>query len=270
MSAPGTDQGPEGTTTSEAGRTAAKSDDLRPAAREARTEYVGRFVPFAAGIAAVIIAAVLGALIVLRSGGLPFEIDEEWAEEVFEFRGGIWDVFAFGMDRLGGGIMGVFIVPIATAVTLLVIRRPWATLYFIVASAASALMVQVLKNLFGRARPEDMLVVADFGSFPSGHVANAATIAVAIGIIAPKRWVWIAGAIYTFLMAVSRTYVGAHWLTDTIGGALVGAGMALLAWTVFARKLEAERLRRAAIIAERNAARAQAHITPPARVREHA
>lgn len=268
MSAPGTDEGPEGTTTSESGRTPAKGDDLRPGARQARTEYVSRFVPFAAGIAAVVIAALLGLVIILRSSGLPFGIDEEWAEEVFELRGGIWDVFAFGMDELGGGIMGIFIVPIGTAVILLILRRPWAALYFIVASAASALMVQVLKNLFGRDRPEDILVIADYGSFPSGHVANAATIAVAIGIIAPKRWVWIAGIVYTFLMAVSRTYVGAHWLTDTIGGALVGAGMALLVWVLFARKLEAERLRRAAIIAERNAALAQSHITPPARPRE--
>ena len=55
-------------------------------------------------------------------------------------------------------------------------------------------MVQLLKNLFGRARPEDILVVSDFGSFPSGHVANAATIAVAIGMIVPNVWVWVAGA----------------------------------------------------------------------------
>ncbi|HEU4757910.1 MAG TPA: phosphatase PAP2 family protein [Agromyces sp.] len=268
MSAPGTDQGPEGTTTSASGRTPEHGDDLRPGAREAREEYVARFVPFAAGIAAVVMAAVLGLVIVLRADGLPFEVDEEWAEDLFEFRGGIADIVAFGMDRLGGGIMGVFVVPIVTAVILLVVRRPWAALYFIAASAASAGMVQLLKNLFGRARPEDILVVADFGSFPSGHVANAATIAVAIGIIAPKRWVWVAGAFYTFLMAVSRTYVGAHWLTDTIGGALIGAGMALLVWTAFARKLERERLRRAATIAERNAARAQSHITPPARPRE--
>ena len=51
-------------------------------------------------------------------------------------------------------------------------------------------------------------------------------------------------------------------------GALVGAGMALLVWVLFARKLEAERLRRAAIIAERNAALAQSHVTPPAVPRE--
>ncbi|MGR0220702.1 phosphatase PAP2 family protein [Agromyces sp. ZXT2-6] len=248
------------------GKAAARADDLRPEAREERTEYVGRFVPFAVGIASLIIAALLGVILMLRADGM-FEIDEEWAEDVFELRGGIGDIFAFGMDALGGGIVGVFLVPIAVAVILLVVRRPWAALFFVVASAASAGVVQLLKNLFGRARPEDMLVASDFGSFPSGHVANAATIAVTIGIIVPKLWVWIAGAIYTALMAVSRTYLGVHWITDTIGGVLIGAGVALLVWVLFARRLERERLDRAAKIAEHNRLRAEAHVTPPARPR---
>ncbi|WP_400994442.1 phosphatase PAP2 family protein [Agromyces sp. GXQ0307] len=235
--------------------------------REERTEHVGRFVPFAAGIAALVIAVVLGIVILLRAETV-FEIDEEWAEDIFTLRGPIGDVFAFGMNALGGGIIGVFVVPITIAVILLVIRRPWAALYFITASAASALVVQVLKNLFGRARPEDIIVLSDFGSFPSGHVANAATIAVTIGIIVPRGWVWFWGVVYTVLMAISRTYLGAHWITDTIGGALVGAGSALLVWTVFAQRMERERLARAAIIAEHNRAFAQSHVTPPARPRE--
>lgn len=251
------------------GRAAARADELDPEAREERTEYVGRFVPFAVGVASLVIAALLGMILFLRADTL-FEIDEEWAEDVFALRGGIGDLFAFGMDALGGGIIGVFVVPIAITVILLIVRRPWAALFFVVASAASAGVVQLLKNLFGRARPEDMLVASDFGSFPSGHVANAATIAVALGIIVPKLWVWITGAIYTLLMAVSRTYLGVHWFTDTIGGVLIGAGVALLVWTLFARRLERERLDRAARIAERNRLRAEAHVTPPARPRERA
>lgn len=245
-------------------RTETVADDLRPAEREERVEHVARYVPFVAGATALVMAVLLGLILWLRADALPFELDEEWAEDVFSLRGAIGDVFAFGMDALGGGILGVFVVPISITVVLLAIRRPWAALFFVVASIASAGVVQLLKNLFGRARPEDMLVTADFGSFPSGHVANAATIAVTIGIIAPKLWVWIAGAIYTVLMAVSRTYLGAHWITDTIGGALIGAGVALLVWTVFAQKVERERLARAARISAENAARAQAHITPPA------
>jgi undecaprenyl-diphosphatase len=109
-----------------------------------------------------------------------------------------------------------------------------------------------------------MIVTSDFGSFPSGHVANAATIAVALGVIVPRVWVWVLGAVYTVLMAISRTYLGAHWLSDTIGGLLVGAGVALVLWAVFAARLERERLARLAWVSARNAEAAQAHVTPPA------
>jgi len=269
----GTDAAKRSQRTADAPRgdiTGAPVEIRNPVAREARVEHVGRYVPFVAGAAAVVMAAILGLIVVLRADGSPFEVDEEWAEDVFSLRGPIGDIFAFGMDALGGGIVGVFVVPIAIAIILLAIRRPWAALYFVVASIASAGVVQLLKNLFGRARPEDILVVADFGSFPSGHVANAATIAVTLGIIVPRLWVWIAGGVYTLLMAISRTYLGAHWFTDTIGGVLIGAGVALLVWTVFAQKLERERLARATRISEENAARAQAHVTPPAVPRERA
>ncbi|WP_448003597.1 phosphatase PAP2 family protein [Agromyces bauzanensis] len=244
------------------------SDDLRPEQREAKAQRLGRRVPIVSGISAVIAAALLGLVVSVRSGDLPFEFDEEWAEDVLEFRGPVGDVVSYFMNALGGGVVGVLVVPIVTAVALLLARRKWAALYFVVASAVSAGVVQLLKNLFGRARPEDIIVLSDFGSFPSGHVANAATIAVTLGIIFPFAWVWVLGAAYTLLMAASRTYLGAHWLSDTIGGILVGVGAALLMWAAFAAPLERERLQRLAEVSARNAERAQANITPPARPRD--
>ncbi|MDR5698209.1 phosphatase PAP2 family protein [Agromyces aerolatus] len=237
-----------------------------PAQAERRARVMRRRVPLIAGGSSLVIAALLGWIIVLRIGEL-IEMDEEWAEEVLTLRGPVGDLFAYGMNALGGGVMGVFIVPIGVAIVLLICRRPWGALYFIVASAASAGVVQLLKHLFGRARPEDIIVVSDFGSFPSGHVANAATIAVALGVIVPRAAVWIAGAAYTVLMAISRTYLGAHWFTDTVGGLLIGAGVALLVWALFAGPLERERIAWTARLAKLNAARAQAHITPPAHPR---
>jgi undecaprenyl-diphosphatase len=111
-------------------------------------------------------------------------------------------------------------------------------------SLASVGLVQLLKSLVDRARPEEMLVVSDHGSFPSGHAANAATMAVALGIIFPRVWVWAAGAIWVALMMFSRTYLGVHWLTDTIGGALLGAGVVLILWAPFAAKISGEPVRK--------------------------
>jgi membrane-associated phospholipid phosphatase len=72
-------------------------------------------------------------------------------------------------------------------------------------------------------------------------VANAATLAVVIGIVLRRGWVWAAGIFYTILMMLSRTYLGAHWVSDTIGGVLVGAGVAVIVWAPFALRLERER-----------------------------
>jgi undecaprenyl-diphosphatase len=132
-------------------------------------------------------------------------------------------------------------VPIGGALVLVLLRRPWAAVYFVAAEAVSAGGVQVLKHLFGRVRPEDIVVIADYGSYPSGHVANAATIAVAAYVIFPRVWVAIVGGVWIILMAFSRTYLHAHWLSDTVGGALIGAGTALLVAAAFAVPMARER-----------------------------
>jgi membrane-associated phospholipid phosphatase len=208
-----------------------------PLARHAK-RFRGH-IRLTSGIALVILAAGLGLLIGLRSS--PIWADEKWMEQILELRGPVGDAFAFAMDWLGGGIVGVFGVPMAAAAVLLIARRPWAAFYFIITPALSAGAVQLLKDLFGRARPEEIIIDSDFGSYPSGHVANAATIAVTLAVIFPHLWVWILGAVYTVLMALSRIYLGAHWLTDTIGGALVGTGVALVLWAPLAVVLASER-----------------------------
>jgi undecaprenyl-diphosphatase len=207
-----------------------------PAARR-----VARLWPVVSGITALVLVGALGALIVLRENGLPLWVDTAWMNELIENRAPIWGFLAMVMNYLGAGIIGIFIVPILLIALLLVMKRPWAAGYYLLATLISSGLVQLLKHLFGRARPEDMLVTSDFGSFPSGHVANAAVMAATLAIIFPRVWLWAAGVAYTVLMLLSRTYLGAHWLSDTIGGLLLGAGVAVVLWAPFAAKLNGER-----------------------------
>ncbi|MFU8945295.1 phosphatase PAP2 family protein [Mycetocola zhadangensis] len=197
--------------------------------------------PYISGGIAVALGALLGFLILQRGNTLPFMIDSEWSEEVFdENRLPFLEWLSYGMNWLGGGIFGSYILPILIVIVLVLVKRPWSSLFFAVASLASVGVAQLLKSIVGRARPEEMLVTSDFGSFPSGHSANAATMAVALGIIFPRVWVWAAGTIWVVLMMFSRTYLGAHWLTDTIGGALLGAGVVLILWAPFASRISGE------------------------------
>lgn len=201
--------------------------------------------PLIAGPAALLLALALGTLIALRGAQEP-HLDLEWMNEIIEHRSPAWEVPALVMSFIGGGWFGILVVPIGTSLAVAATRGRWSATYFLVASIASATLVQLLKHLFGRARPEQMLVSADFGSFPSGHVANAATVAIALALILRRWWVWFAGGLLVVLMALSRTYLGVHWLSDTLGGLLVGVGVAAIVWAPFSSHLDRERLGRRA------------------------
>ena len=202
------------------------------------SDKVSRRWPVVSGIVAIVAAVLLGVIILIR-GNLPFEADAEWMEEIIEHRNPVWELPSLVMNFLGGGWFA-YLVPLAIVVVLCVLRRFWSALFLAVSCILSAGIVQLLKEIVGRPRPEDMLVVSDFGSFPSGHSANAATLMVCLAIIVHRAWVWAAGAAYVVLMMVSRTYLGAHWVSDTIGGALVGVAVALIVWAPLARKLRVE------------------------------
>ncbi|MGZ0712958.1 phosphatase PAP2 family protein (plasmid) [Coraliomargarita sp. W4R53] len=205
----------------------------------------------ASGIILVIAATALGAW-AFSLGNDPFAIDVWWNLLLVEWVSPFMLGLSQAMDFIGGGWFGVVIVPVGGALVLFLAGRRWGSLYFLVALIVSAGFVQILKHLFGRVRPEQILVLSDYGSFPSGHVANAATMSVALLVIFPRLWVFLVGSAWVALMALSRTYLHAHWLSDTLGGACIGGGAALLVATFFVSKLAVEsRARAVAHLAER-------------------
>ena len=192
-----------------------------------------------AGGSALTLGILLGVVITVR-GNTALEADAEWMEEVVEHRSTLWEVPSFVMNFLGGGLFAT-ILAVAITVLFIILKWRWTALYFAVTSLVSSGLVQLLKALLGRDRPEEIMLSIESGSFPSGHVANAATLAALLAIILWRWWVVAAGAVYVVLMALSRTYLGAHWVSDTAGGLLIGAGVALILWAPFANRMLSER-----------------------------
>ncbi|AZH79531.1 PAP2 family protein [Microbacterium sp. Y-01] len=183
------------------------------------------------GVSLLVLATALGAVVVFVYPQSP-GFDRWWNETIAAARADWMLDFALALNWIGGGWVAILGVPLLAILALVLARRWRGAVFAAVSFLASAGAVQLLKTLFGRARPDDMLVVSDYGSFPSGHTANAATIALVLWVLFPRVWVAIVGALWVLAMALSRTFLSVHWATDTLGGALVGAGVVLVlaAW----------------------------------------
>jgi undecaprenyl-diphosphatase len=183
------------------------------------------------GAGLLVASALLGAVLAFGYTE-PSGFDSWWNEFVAAHRSDGMVDFALVLNAIGGGWVAILAVPLLVIVALLLARRWRAAVFAAICFVASAGAVQMLKHLFGRARPDDMIVASDFGSFPSGHTANAATIALVVWILFPRVWTAVLGAVWIVAMALSRTFLSVHWATDTLGGALIGSAVVLLlaAW----------------------------------------
>lgn len=87
----------------------------------------------------------------------------------------------------------------------------------------------VLKNLVGRTRPWldvpgliHLVEEGDPNSFPSGHTTAALAAAVAWTRSLPRKWMGALAVGAAVCMGLSRLYVGVHYPSDVLAGALVG------------------------------------------------
>lgn len=122
------------------------------------------------------------------------------------------------------------------------IRAAWAELgaligYVFFAVAGAGILVNILKQLIGRARPvnfdeEGWLSFDAFSfdyanaSFPSGHSTTAGAAMTALALIFPRLRVPI--IVVGVLIAFSRVVVGAHFPSDAVAGLAVGIAFSYL------------------------------------------
>lgn len=162
--------------------------------------------------------------------------------------------------------IGAIIVCACIALLLLFARRWRHAIYACVALALGAgAVTQLLKNWIDRPRPAENvaldqwgpLIAADHGSFPSGHSAAAASLAVIVYVAIPPTWtllrrIWpFIGVLFTLCTMWERALINAHWLSDTVAGACLGAGVSLLVWWLLNSWMEKDNERYYAAVLDR-------------------
>jgi membrane-associated phospholipid phosphatase len=162
-------------------------------------------------------------------------LDERLLETVVR-----WDVpeAAERLATLGSTRVAIVVALFVGATT--VRCRTFAASWVLAVSGTLAVDAAV-KTVVNRPRPDGSVLSGLAESFPSGHVAQAALLAMAVPlaarIVSKRRWpgtvtgtVLVAAAVVT---AIARVHGGTHWPTDVIGGALLGAAAGMtLRWAV--------------------------------------
>jgi len=161
----------------------------------------------------------------------------------FHDSGAAWRLIAEFIQRLGFGTPYL----VGFSIAFVALRwggaapglRRWAApmraaaivpAFMLAAIAASGLIVDLMKVIFGRARPKLLFASdiydfgwlglgADYWSFPSGHAATAAALMTALWCLWPRPAVFY--VVVAALVGVSRVVTGAHYLSDVAMGGFV-------------------------------------------------
>ncbi|MFC0709639.1 bifunctional DedA family/phosphatase PAP2 family protein [Azorhizophilus paspali] len=135
-------------------------------------------------------------------------------------------------------------------VLLLLIVRQWrAALFASMTLLGTALANGGLKLLFARGRPEVLLEPLHSYSLPSGHSSAAFAFFLTLGVLAGRgqtprmRLTWLLLAcLPAMTIALSRVYLGVHWPTDIVAGALLASSLCALSLALVQRRTPLERL----------------------------
>jgi membrane-associated phospholipid phosphatase len=138
-----------------------------------------------------------------------------------------------------GDTVTIALVDLAAVVLCLVRRQARVALFVAVTGFGTWALRLALRELVGRPRPEDAFWTAEGLSFPSGHTANSAAMAIIVTVVlwpllapVPRRIVVAVAALVPLAVGLSRVAGGVHWPSDILGGLLLAVATAAVSAAV--------------------------------------
>ncbi len=165
--------------------------------------------------------------------------DVSVSEYVYKLRTSELDVFLKFITNFGGIYLVFFTIAIVSA--LAIKKQYLKAVWFSLPIEISFIINLILKQVVGRSRPtiSQIITETDF-SFPSGHSsASVIFYSMLVALIFKLTKNLTIRILSTFFFAIlvllilfSRLYLGVHYLTDIIGGAVQSLIVILLFWNI--------------------------------------
>jgi undecaprenyl-diphosphatase len=158
------------------------------------------------------------------------------------------------LDLTSLGSTAVLIVVVALVAGYLGLRRQFGSMWLVViASGLGQVLSSLLKQAFGRTRPDEMLHLAEVqtASFPSGHATLSAVVYLTLGAVLASThesgrdriYIMATALLLTGIVGLSRIYIGVHYTTDVLGGWSIGLCWSLICLLI-ARQVQRRHARR--------------------------
>ncbi|WP_091321941.1 phosphatase PAP2 family protein [Geodermatophilus ruber] len=187
-------------------------------------------------VVALAVLAVLGAG-VLVGFGPQARLDDAVSSALYagDDRSAVLDTLLEVLTAPGAAAFRV-LVCLPVVVWLAVRRAWWSAGWVVIAVVTISPLTVLLKEVVGRVRPafENGGATYESLSYPSGHASGIATLVTVVLILVwprltavRRRGALVAGIALVVLVGLTRIWLGAHFLSDVVGGWALGVG-----WTM--------------------------------------
>jgi len=144
-----------------------------------------------------------------------------------------------------GGLALTIVLGLLSVAVFILAGDPAAAIHLVLTATGGFFISIYTKGLIARPRPEviPQLIHASGFSYPSGHSITSSAIYLTMAILACRHFqalrsritLLALAAIMIALISFSRIYLGVHFPSDTMSGALMGLAWALFMAALFAK-----------------------------------
>lgn len=141
-----------------------------------------------------------------------------------------------------GSVPVLLLLVISVSGFLYLLDKHHAMVFLVVCVIGGVILTMVLKEAFGRARPDlvPRLETVSSASFPSGHSMMSAVVYLTLAVMLARIFASMRVRVYVICVAVtvsllvglSRMFLGVHYPSDVLAGWIVGFVWSISCWIV--------------------------------------